>query len=130
MKKTAVLAILFSLLSFGAFAQTQTGRIADKSFWVVNSLVIGTTIYDVESTYFALNKCGISCREANPIMRPVVEAGKPFLYAVRGSIDAAVIFSSYKMKKEGRKFWYILPVVVTAGYSIIGTNNIRIAIKF
>ena len=74
-------------------------NVADNKFWIVNGVLIGTTVYDIESTYFALDRCE-TCYELNPIMRPFVEAGKPQLYAIQGSIDAGIIYVSYKMKKQ------------------------------
>ncbi len=104
--------------------------VADKKFWTVNTFLIGSTIYDMESTYFALDKCGNGCRERNPLMRPFVKAGRPALYAIQGSLDAGIIYASYKLKKEDKKLWWLLPVVVTAAHSVAGTHNVRIAIRF
>lgn len=106
--------------------------VADKKFWIINSVLIGATVYDIESTYLALDRCE-TCYELNPIMRPFVEAGKPQLYAVQGLIDAGVIYVSYKMKKQDsklKKMWWLLPVAVTAGHLVAGTNNMRMAIRF
>jgi len=111
------------------YAQTQTEKTADKKFWVVNTIMIGSTIYDVESTYFALNRCE-NCYEANPLMKPFVEAGRPALYIVQGAIDVGIIYASYKMKKKGHKLWYVLPAIVTVAHTIAGTHNIRIAVRF
>src|SRR3989344_4360324 len=110
----------------------QAQEVSDKKFWIINSILIGATVYDIESTYLALGRCE-TCYEFNPIMRPFVEAGKPQLYAVQGLIDAGVIYASYKMKKQDSKFkkvWWVLPVAVTASHLAAGTNNIRIAIRF
>src|SRR3989338_7172205 len=107
-------------------------NIADKKFLIINSVMVGTTVYDIESTYLVLDRCQ-TCYELNPIMRPFVEAGRPQLYAIQGLIDAGVIYTSYQMKKLDGKFkkiWWILPVAVTAGHIVAGTGNMRIAIRF
>lgn len=111
------------------YCQTQKEKVLDKKFWTVNIIFVGSTIYDVESTFYALDKCH-TYREGNPLMRPLVEAGRPWIYAVQGSIDAGVIYTSYKLKGNDSKLWWILPVALTAVHSIAGTHNIRIAIKF
>lgn len=110
----------------------QAQNIADKKFWIINGAFVGATIYDIESTYLALDRCE-TCYEFNPIMRPFVEAGKPQLYAIQGLIDAGVIFASYEMKKQDGKFkkmWWVLPVAITATHLVAGTINMRIAIRF
>lgn len=124
----AIILFLF-MPSYSAFAQTQKGKVADKKFWTLNSLMIGSTIYDVESTYFIMGRCE-NCREANPLMRPFVEAGRPWLYTVQGSVDAGVICASYQMKKKNHKLWYVLPIALTVAHTFAGTHNIRLAVKF
>ncbi len=127
-KKTLILSIFLLLIGSMAFAQTQE-KVADSKFWTVNSLMIGSTIYDVESTYFAFSRHE-NGRELNPLMRPFVEAGKPWLYVVQGSVDAGVFYASYEMKKRDHKLWYLLPVAITVAHTIAGTHNLRIAISF
>ena len=128
LRKTLILITCFLLFGTSLFAQEKK-KTADKKFWIVNSIMIGSTVYDIESTYFALDRCK-NCREYNPLMRLFVEAGRPAIYAIQGSIDAGVIYVSYKMKKKGHKLWFVLPVAVTVVHTIAGTHNIRIAIKF
>ena len=68
--------------------------------------------------------------EGNPLMRPFVKSGRPILYAVQSLINAGVIFLSYKMKQGGSKLWWVMPVALTAGHSVAGTYNIRLALTF
>ena len=128
LRKTLILITCFLLFGTSLFAQEKK-KTADKKFWIVNSIMIGSTVYDIESTYFALDRCK-NCREYNPLMRLFVEAGRPAIYAIQGSIDAGVIYVSYKMKKKGHKLWYVLPAIVTVAHTIAGTHNIRIAVRF
>jgi len=107
-------------------------NIADKKFLIINSVMVGTTVYDIESTYLVLDRCE-TCYELNPIMRPFVEAGRPQLYVIQGLIDAGIIYTSYKMKKQDSKFkkiWWVLPVSVIVVHLVVGTSNMRIAIRF
>ncbi|TSC90538.1 MAG: hypothetical protein G01um10142_404 [Parcubacteria group bacterium Gr01-1014_2] len=129
LRKTVALTACLLVIGSSAFAQTQGEKVLDKKLWTVGSLLIGSTIYDVESTYFAFDKC-VACYEKNPRMRPFVKAGKPWLYAVQGSIDAGVIYASYKMKDKDHKLWYLLPVALTVVHISAGMHNIRVAIKF
>ena len=128
--RTTLLALVFLLASGVAEAQNKT---ADKKFWTVSAAIVGSTIYDIESTYYVFSKCP-TCRELNPtFMKSVVYAGRPALYAVQGSIDAGVMYMSYKMKKDGRglnKAWWVLPVAVVVGHSLAGNHNIRFAMTF
>ena len=91
--------------------------------------MVGSIVYDIESTYFVLDRCA-TCYEKNPLMRPFVEAGRPQLYTIQGSIGAGVIYASYRMKKNGHKLWWLLPVVLTAAHTVAGIHNIRMVIKF
>lgn len=128
MKRFLIIYLFLFLIPVPVKAQD----VADNKFWAVNSALIGATIYDVESTYFTLDRCK-TCYELNPVMRPFVEAGRPSLYAVQGLIDAGVIFASYKMKKQDSKFrkvWWVMPVAVTAGHLVAGTVNMKIAFRF
>ena len=125
--RTTLLALVFLLAS--GVVEAQEKKTADKKFWIVNSVLVGSTIYDVESTFFALERCEF-CLEGNPFMKPFVKAGRPGLYAVQGSIDAGIVYASYKLKKGGNKLWWLLPIAVTASHSIAGTSNIRIAVRF
>lgn len=129
-RKIIVLASFFLLVGSDVLAQTQKEKVADGKFWTMNFLMIGSTVYDSETTYYTLDRCGNNCKEGNPLMRPFVNAGRPWLYAVQGSIDAGVIYTSYQMKKKGHKFWYILPVALTVAHSAAGTHNLRLAVKF
>ena len=130
--RTTTFVVLFCLFLAPGVARAQEEEVADKKFWAVSTFLIGSTIYDIESTYFVLGKCK-TCEEGNPIMRPFVKAGKPALYAAQGSIDAGVLYMSYKMKKGDTRFkkvWWLLPVAMAAGHMVAGTYNMRFAIRF
>ena len=121
----------FVLLLFFLFLipmPIQAQGVVDKKFLIINAPLIGTSIYDIESTYFALNRCENRCREGNPLMRPFIERGRPWAYAYYLSLDAGVIYYSYYLKKNGHnKLWYVAPLAVAGAHTIAGTWNIKIA---
>lgn len=127
MKPIFFLALFLFATSNLAQAQDKT---ADKTFWTVSSALIGSSIYDIESTYFVLDKCEKKCREANPIARPFIERGRPWAYAFQGSINAGLLYYSYRLKEDGNKLWYIPPLIVTAGHVAGGTWNIQFSKRF
>lgn len=138
-KKVRVLVtvlLLILLVSSVASAESQLPswaqekKVADKKFMIVSVLLVGSTIYDVETTYFSIGK---GARELNPITKSLVYKGRPVLYAIQGLVDFGVIYASYEIKKsntEFRKYWYILPVSVTVAHLIAGSINIRVALSF
>ena len=134
MKMRITLLALAFLLAAGV-AEAQDQKTADKKFWFVSAALVGSTIYDVESTYYVFDKCP-TCRELNPtFMKHIVYAGRPALYAVQGSMDAGIIFMSYKFKQDPKlrwmhKSWWVLPVAVSVAHSLAGTHNIRFALTF
>jgi len=80
------------------------------------------TIYDVETTFHGINH---GAREGNPIMRPVIEAGKPTTYLVMGGVNAAVLYYAHHLKEKGHKGWYIAPAVAISTHGVAGTLNLR-----
>ncbi|OGN15326.1 MAG: hypothetical protein A3J47_04175 [Candidatus Yanofskybacteria bacterium RIFCSPHIGHO2_02_FULL_43_22] len=131
LRKAITFAVLFFIIGSNAFAQTQEKKTADKKFWAINSLMIGSTIYDIESTYLTLDRCA-TCYEKNPLMRSFVESGRPAAYSVQMAINGGIIYASYEMKKSQRfrKVWWAIPVAVTVAHVVAGTHNIRLGIKF
>ena len=119
--------VLALLLLVPANAEAQD-KVADGKFWAANIFMVGSTVYDVESSYFVLDRC--NCREANPLMKSFIGSGRPTVYAAIAATDVAMMVVIYKIKKRNDKLWWILPVVVTAVHSVAGTNNIRTAIRF
>lgn len=127
MKSVLFLLLFLCIIPNVAQAQEKT---ADKKFWVVNGIFVASTIYDVESTFFVLGRCD-TCREANPIIRPFVEMGRPATYIFISAADVVTVYGSYYLKKRGHdKLWLIPPLVGIAGHGFVGTWNIKIALRF
>ncbi len=120
--KKLLIALIIVFYSLPAFAQEQT---ADKKFIFTSAFLAGATMLDVESTFAALNKCAGTCREGNPLMRPLFQSGRPAVYAVQGGVDVAVIAWSYKMKKDGNKLWWLVPVALGTAHGFAGGFNMR-----
>ena len=119
--RNLLLAFFIVFHSLPALAQEKT---VDKKFIFVSGFLVGSTIYDAETTRLALKKCLPNCREGNPLMRPFVSR-QPVLYAVQGAIDSGVLFWSYRLKKDNINGWWLLPVVVGATHITAGSFNIR-----
>lgn len=114
--------IIVVFFSSVALAQEKT---ADKKFIFTGAFLVGTTVFDVETTFAALNKCGNTCHEGNSLMYPLVQSGRPAVYAVNGAIDAGLIAWSYKLKKDGSKLWWFLPIVAGTAHGLAGGFNMR-----
>jgi hypothetical protein len=104
--------------------QGQEGAI-DREFIFVSVQLVASTIFDVETTFRALERPGT--RELNPAMRPLVSRGRPATYIFGVGVDAGVIYLSYHMKRNPhwRKLWWIIPVIVSGMHIAAGSNNLR-----
>ena len=99
----------------------------DKKFILANGFMVSGIIFDVESTYLCTSTG--KCREANPLMRPLLDKGRPTMYAVQGAFAGLIIYSSYDLKRGGSKIWWLLPVIVGTVHAVAGANNMRIFIN-
>jgi hypothetical protein len=84
------------------------------------------TIADVESTFHALERCGESCREGNPLMRATVDNGRAVTYAIQGSVTAWQLYRARKLQREGFRRWYLVPLIHTAGHGLAAGWNLRL----
>jgi hypothetical protein len=86
--------------------------------------LIAATAADVESTFRALKRC-IACSEANPVMRPLVSAGRVPTYAFAIGIDVATIRLSMKMKKDKSPYWWLPIATGAVGHGLAAWSNGR-----
>ncbi len=122
--------MFFFALGSKAFAQEREEKVADAKFWVVNGFFAGSVVHDVESTFYALDKCGGRCYELNLFQRYFVLKGRLPTYSVQAAVGLPVVYSSYYLKKRGSKLWWVIPVTVGAVHTAAGTWNIKIATRF
>ncbi len=120
--RTLFLATVIFFYSFPSLAQDKT---VDKKFIFATVFLTGATMLDVESTFAALDNCNHTCKEGNPVMRPLLNSGRPAVYVVEGAVDVGLMAWSYKMKKDGNKLWWLFPVVVGVTHAVAGGINMR-----
>jgi hypothetical protein len=136
MKKILVLLLLF--IPYSAIAQekpiekkteptvvkTKTVKkpVIDKNFYIASAVLTASSVYDLETTFAALKN---GAREGNPIMRPIINAGRPVAYPVNMAINSGIMYLSYRYKKRGYYGWWLLPTVVTIGHTVAGSLNLR-----
>ena len=119
----AVMAICFSA---SVSAQSpEHKKVADKKFILTSVFLAGTTVFDMETSFAAIDKCGGSCKEGNPLLRPLFNSSRPAVYAVQGAVDVGIITWSYKLKKDGNKLWWFPPLVIGTAHAITGGFNLR-----
>lgn len=94
------------------------------SFKLVTGMLIASTIMDVETSFHALGNCA-SCREANPVLSPMLRGGRLKVYALQGAIDAGIILTSYQLKKGGHKYWWLAPIAISSAHFAFGGFNLR-----
>lgn len=85
----------------------------------------GSTIFDLESTFRTLERCP-NCREGNPLMRPFVKAGRPASYAFTTGVNLLAFYTSTKLRKQGKKWWYVPTLAYTGLHLWAGIQNTRI----
>lgn len=75
-------------------------------------LLIAGTIADVESSFNALQRCK-GCFEGNPFPNPYVGTSRWKTYAIRGAMDAGLIWLAWKFPR----FWWIPTIIPAASYA-------------
>lgn len=78
---------------------------------------------DIHSTRRALSTGG--AREANPLMRPIVNDSAAFL-ATKAAATAGVIWASEKLWKKNRRAAVILISLVNTAMAVVVANNYRV----
>lgn len=108
--------------------QNEQGKVIDKEFLIMTGILTASKIYDIETTFILKNKYPDNSYEANPIMRPFIKSDRPAAYAYITGINAAVVYSSWKLKKKKKKWWMMLIIISTAAGFLGGTNNLVLII--
>ena len=121
MFKSLALASIILCVSSTVFAQTT--KSPNKKFIIVSSFIAGATIYGAETTFVSMNKCP-GCKAGNFFMQPFFESGRAATYGIEWFIDLELISSSYEMKKNKNKWWWVLPVAIGTAHVVTGSINL------
>jgi hypothetical protein len=136
--KIKIIAIAFLLLPTLCFAQADMltyqppskieKKVIDTKFVAVGAYLVAMTIFDVETTFSAVRN---GAHEANPIMKPFVNSGRPVTYAIEFAIDAAILFLAYELKKSKNpnlnKTWWVVPMISGTAHGVCAGLNLRYA---
>jgi hypothetical protein len=96
-------------------------KVMDRKFLLLNGLVLATTTADMELTQHCQNAG--TCVELNPTI-PRTRWAK---HAVNMPTNLAVMYWSYRWKKQGKRLWWV-PPLVDVGAHVVGIgSNIRFA---
>lgn len=130
MRRSVILITITALLYICIVpAQAQENqKVVDIKFIAVSAYLVTMTVFDVETTFGAIRN---GAHEANPIMKPFIDSGRPATYALQLGIDALLIFVAYEMKKSSNsdfnKRWWVLPMVSATEHAVCGGLNLRYA---
>lgn len=112
----------YTVTSFDELPRTFKPKpILDAPFLLVTATQLGTTYWDIDSTFRVLDRCS-TCYEANPRMRPYVEEGRGSLNRVQAYYSGGTMLASLGMKAAFRKnrSWFlrnawVIPQLMLAG---------------
>jgi hypothetical protein len=123
-----ILIILVPLTFALPWARAEDKKTIDAQFVSVSAYLITMTVFDVETTFSAVHN---GAHEANPIMKPFVQSGRPATYAFEFGTDAIILFIAYEMKgsknSNFNKTWFISPMIAGTVHGIAGGLNLRFA---
>ena len=94
-------------------------KVFDKKFAVLAGLAAGLTIADFEMTQHCLQRR--TCVEADPLM-PTSHAA---MYASNIPLNAALFWWSYRRKEDGKRLWWLAPLMVVGSHAVGVGSNIR-----
>jgi hypothetical protein len=92
-------------------------KVFDKKFALLAGLATGLTIADFEMTQRCLHRH--TCVEANPLM-PTSHAA---MYVSNMPLNAALFWWSYRRKQDGKRLWWLAPLITVGSHAVgVGTN--------
>lgn len=96
-------------------------KVIDRKFMLLGGLVLATTTADMELTQHCQNQG--TCVELNPTI-PRARWAK---HAVNAPTNIAVMYWAYRWKKQGKRLWWV-PPLIDIGAHVAGVgSNIRFA---
>jgi hypothetical protein len=94
-------------------------KVFDKKLAVLSGLAAGLTIVDFEMTQRCLHRR--TCVEADPLM-PTSHAG---MYLTNMPLNAALFWWSYRRKEDGKRLWWLAPLMVIGSHAAGVATNVR-----
>jgi len=101
--------------------QVERSTVVDKKFMLIGSLILATTTADMELTQHCQNAG--TCVELNPTI-PRARWAK---HAVNVPTNVGVMYWAYKWKKQGKRLWWVPPMVDIAVHAVGLGSNLRFA---
>ena len=90
----------------------QPRRVVDTRFVSLNALALGLTVADIEVTQHCLARR--TCHELNSLL-PHSRVG---MYAVNLPVNVGAMYLGYRLKKSGRRTWWIAPAIVSGSHGV------------
>ena len=101
-------------------------RVLDGKFWALAGVLGTSMLLDTRSTFYVVDRC-LDCREANPLVAPLVRLGPTPTYAAGVLVDIGVMAVAAKMKGSERAWvrrtWWVAPVALVIGHSLATRHN-------
>lgn len=113
--------IIFLLLI--ALSAARPAHAQDHALVALGTGLLASAIFDVETTFAAFDRSG---GEANPIMRPFVNAGRVPTYAMKSVAVAGILWGSHHLRSRGRWWWFVPGTAVAVAWTVIGFHNLGI----
>lgn len=124
MLRTAFVILLFVLYPSLSLGQQVSQKTVDRNFWMANGFMVAGTIFNTESSFFALKNCP-DCKP-DGLSMPLVKSGRLTTYVYRLMIAGQITGLSYELKKNKKSYWWIAPVAIGAVGSVTGGMNMRL----
>ena len=94
-----------------------------RPFWVTVGWLSAATIYDIETTFWLMDRCA-TCDEQNPVTKGIVAEGRLATYAYSLAIDGVVLYIAKRMYDRGDPWWRVIPIALTIVHAVAGTWNL------
>lgn len=95
----------------------------DKPFVAMAALTAITAVYDIETTFQAMDRCA-GCYESNAVLRPFVSGGRAPTYGITAALTSVSLAGSWHLRKSGNRFWWA-PLAGTALLHFFAAENNR-----
>jgi hypothetical protein len=109
----------------------RTPRPPDRPLWIAAGALTAATVFDVESTFAALDACRGTCTEGNVFGRGVVASGRGWTYGMQLTLAAGLTYTSWRMRRSTqpmlRRAWWLPMALGGAMHLVGGLLNVRLA---